>query len=388
MTFQVREASGGTALDTLASNLSQDAEIDWKQRRHSLRHTAGTVVHGRTKKCGCVPIGSQVDIIKGDHGGHHFNGLETCGSVWTCPVCAVKITESRRTDVKEVLEAHLLAGGKAAMFTLTIPHTKFQKVRELRKAVSESWTKVQQGVGWKTMKRNVGWEGAIRALEVTHGNNGWHPHLHVVILFSKGLTEVKTQVFSGLLFERWARAVARSGFGKCSEEAFSVEPITDAEGVSKYCQKWGVAEELTKAHIKQGKAGGRSPWQILADIEEHNEPRDRALFSEYAEAFKGARQLTWTKGVRDRYLEQPEQTDDELSREPECSDIEVARELTIDRSVWRFIAEHRIQGKMLSVMDSRGVEGVYEMLRSYRIPFAIGERHGMYGNIIPTITKP
>ena len=368
-------------LDTLANRLSltsqkEGKQIDWKDRRHALRHVSGNVIGGRTRKCGCAPIGGFVDVMERDAGGHHFNGLETCGSVWNCPVCAVKITEQRRTDVKAVLEAHLRQGGEAVMATVTIPHTRFQRVLELRKAVSTNWTKVQQGIGWKSMKNNAGFVGSIRALEVTHGANGWHPHLHVVILFKQGVNQKLIDRFSGLLFQRWARAIERSGFGTCSEEAFSVEPITDAEGVSKYCQKWGAAEELTKAHIKHGRSGGRSPWQILSDIAENNLPRDRALFAEYASAFKGSRQLTWTLGLRDRYLSEPELPDEKVAEELECSDVERNRALTIDRTVWKQISGRVLQGKLLTAMDQKGVDGVYEMLRRYEIPFAIGDRLG------------
>ena len=380
------------SLDTLASKVSLDAErgsegVNWKERRHHLRYTAGRVLGGRTAKCGSSMIGGHVDVIRGDGGGHHFNGLETCGSVWACPVCAVKITESRRADVKAVLEAHLASGGKAAMFTLTIPHTRFQHVLDTRKAVAAGWKAVQQGVGWKAMKSQSGFVGSIRALEVTHGANGWHPHLHVVILFSSRLTNVNLNIFSDNLFKRWSRSIARLGFGTCSEKGFSVEEIWDPEGVSKYCQKWGVAEELTKAHLKTGKAGGRSPWQILADIQEHNRPQDRALFAEYSAAFKGARQLTWTNGLRDKYLDEPEQSDEDLSQEPECADVEARRTLQINRAIWREIALRQLQGKLLILMDQEGIPGVYDLLREYGIRFAIGERQGMYGNLVPIITS-
>ena len=204
-------------------------------------------------------------------------------------------------------------------------------------------------------------------------------------MFSKGLTEVNLSIFSDNLFNRWSRSIARLGFGECSEKGFSVEKIWDAEGVSKYCQKWGVAEELTKAHLKKGKAGGRSPWQILADIQEHNLPQDRALFAEYSVAFKGARQLTWTNGLRDLYLDAPERSDEELAEEPDCADVEARRTLQINRAIWREITLRQLQGQLLTRMDQEGIPGVYDLLREHRIRFAIGEREGMYGNVTPII---
>lgn len=377
-------------LDTLASRVSPqgvdgEEKTDWKAKRHDLRYVSGSVVGGRTQKCGCAPIGSQVDLCRGDTGGHHFSGLETCGSVWTCPVCAVKITERRRSDVREVIAKHLESGGGAVMVTLTIPHSRFDRCEDLRKAVSTSWQKVQSGKGWKDRKTRCGLTGSIRALEVTHGQNGWHPHLHIVFLFSGASQDAHIQDFGQFIFQRWSRAVERDGHGLCSEKAFSVEKIEDAEGVSKYCQKWGAAEELTKAHIKNGRAGGRSPWQILTDIKEDGSKRDKALFSEYASAFKGARQLTWTVGLRARYIEADEQSDEDIAGDPKCADIEKDRVMTIDGQVWKYVRRARAQAKFLNVADQGGSDAAIEMLKVMKIPIIIHEKRGLYGNIVPVI---
>lgn len=387
-------------LDNTASRLSlpDDQATDpaaWREIRYGLRRTAGKVIGGRVKDCGHAAVGTTVGIVRGDHGGHHFSGIETCGSVWVCPVCAAKITERRREEVKWTLEAALDEGSKAAMFTLTIPHTRFDDLGTLRRGVSKCWEKVQAGVGWKAMKVRTGFIGSIRALEVTHGGNGWHPHLHVVIVFDQGLNQERLSGFSSELFARWARAVEREGFGVCSEKAFSVEPIHDAEGVSKYCQKWGAAEELTKAHVKKGREGGRTPFQILADIHdaEHAEVieggdrkkmrQDRALFSDYSSSFKGARQLTWSRGLRQKYMGEPEHTDEEIAgEEPASSDHEANTEALISRDVWRPIAKAGLQAQILTAMDRGGSKAVSALLRQKGIRFCQGELVGLHGNVV------
>lgn len=55
-----------------------------------------------------------------------FQGVETCGSVWHCPVCAPKIAEKRRVEVGQAIERHFADGGMAIMVTLTIPHHVYQ----------------------------------------------------------------------------------------------------------------------------------------------------------------------------------------------------------------------------------------------------------------------
>lgn len=119
-----------------------------KSRRHALRRAAGKLMpRERVSGCGQKAMGGKVTIHH--HGGHaHFGSVETCGSVWHCPVCAAKITEGRRTDLEALLAAHRAAGGTAFMATLTIPHHRFQTCKSLRDAVSTAWRKVKSGKAW------------------------------------------------------------------------------------------------------------------------------------------------------------------------------------------------------------------------------------------------
>jgi hypothetical protein len=94
-----------------------------------------------------------------------------------------------------------------------------------------------------------------------------------------------------------------------------------------YVAKFGLADELALSPSKEGRPGGqRTPMQILSDISaagQSNE-RDVALWREYATEMHGARQLTWSKGLRSRFSIE-EATDDEFAGEPESrSDTEIA----------------------------------------------------------------
>jgi len=158
------------------SSPTKSGKASWKKRRHKLRRTAGNIVGGRVKQCGRKPIGPSIGLMRRCDSGHHFSGLETCGSVWACPVCSVKVTETRKVEIKTVLDGHYATGGIAAMATLTIPHHVFQSPRELRRAVSGAFRKVKSGKPWQKARAKYQWAGDVRALEVTHGRSGWHPH--------------------------------------------------------------------------------------------------------------------------------------------------------------------------------------------------------------------
>lgn len=356
-----------------------------KKRRHALRRAAGRVLgpDWRVKDCGQKALGDNVTLHH--HDGHsHFSGIETCGSIWTCPVCAAKITEGRRQDLDALLRAHREAGGTAYMATFTIPHHRFQKCKDLRKAVSEAWRKVKSGKPWIRAREGHGWMGDVRALEITHGANGWHPHLHVLIFFKPGTPKETMFSFGGWLFDAWASAIGRLGMGNCSKSAFTFDVVNADDGAADYVGKWGAALELTKAHTKQGRNGGRTPWQILGDISGTQNSADERLFREYARAFKGARQLTWSREIRKLYLSAPEMADDELA---ECPDSPETQTGTLTKDLFRVIVSKGKTADVLAAQEAHGLDGVLQALTQLGIPWYLSQMPGLQrGRMVPLIS--
>lgn len=372
------------SLDRHASNVSPgNSQGDRKRQRHALRRAAGKALpSARVATCGQNALGARVSLHVCEGQGH-FSGVETCGSVWTCPVCAPKITETRREDIDAVLGGHQAAGGLACMATLTIPHHRFQRCAELRKAVTEAWRMVKAGKGWQAAQQRLSWLGDIRALEITHGENGWHPHLHVLVFFKVGARTDTLERFGAWLFEAWAHAIARLGFGSCSADAFTWEKARAGTGAADYVGKWGAALELTKAHTKRGR-GGRTPWQILADFLERGEVRDRNLIREYAKAFHGARQLTWSRKLRPLYLQTPEVTDTAAATEPDTAETQVA---AIDRRVFKVIVTRGKTAEILTALEAGGLRAVLRALTRLRIPWHLSKVPGFaQGKYVPCIT--
>jgi hypothetical protein len=186
----------------------------------------------RVRNCGRKMVGNRATLHQ-CNGIAHFGGVETCGSIWVCPVCAAKITEGRRAEIDHILQAHREAGGRAYMATFTLPHYAFQACAPLRRAVSDCWRKVKSGKAWVEARERYGWLGDIRALEITHGRNGWHPHLHVLILLEPWADKREAYALGGWMFDRWAAAVERTGLGRCSVDAFSFEPVDGERGAAR-----------------------------------------------------------------------------------------------------------------------------------------------------------
>lgn len=241
-----------------------------------------------------------------------YSGLYTCGDVWLCPDCAAKISRRRRT---ELAEAVVSAGGQnlaASMVTYTFPHGWTDDLAQTMEKFSKARQKLRSQRAWVNFKARWGVVGEIKALEVTHGSHGWHPHLHVAV-FSTPVPEDQRPEYEAELYQLWRSACCKADLPDPSEEhGVHVSWFEDPQKLDlAYIAKWSAIQELTGSQSKQGKRHGRSPWQLLEDAGGGCMDPQRAaqLWHEYAGVFHGRRQLSWSKGLRER-LHLPKLFDD------------------------------------------------------------------------------
>lgn len=292
----VYQASEAQPLVNIANRITP-GRSERRKRTYRLRNVAARLLPDeRVAMCGRRPHLSHVDVRCGDCGASYV-GLETCGSVWTCPVCGTKIAEERRREIRALVEQHCRNGGTVYMCAFTLAHSVMHSARDLRKAVAGSFQRMLAGASWKRALAKAGCIGGIRTLEVTVGRNGWHPHIHATFWFDHS-DEARAAEFGIWLFQRWARIVARAGFGRCNPEIWRFERAAHYDAVIDYVVKGNFDMELTRGHMKLAKGGGRSPWQLLDDAA-HGDRRAERQFREFAAAFKGARQLTWFGCIRE-----------------------------------------------------------------------------------------
>ena len=61
-----------------------------------------------------------------------YGGLQTCGSVWVCPVCgAQRWWNVAAGEIQQAMAQHRACGGEVHLLTLTAPHTRFDVLEEL-----------------------------------------------------------------------------------------------------------------------------------------------------------------------------------------------------------------------------------------------------------------
>jgi Replication protein len=261
-----------------------------------------------------------------EHKKAFYAGFECCGSVWGCPLCAPKITERRRVEVNEAIEQAKELGLQVMLATFTVPHGMGDSPLSIRKQMMEAWRRGSTSRAGKQMRKMIGLKGYIRAVEVTFGENGFHPHMHVLLFLE---TTWSPEVIRRFWYPIWLDGCRKSGLDDPSE-AYGVR-VDDGTHAANYVSKWGMDSELTKGHLKKGKKSV-NPWDLLrvftfgvegicSELREVVEAlgidkkRAGALFLTFFKAFKGSRQLYWSNGLRALLGLDKEKSDQELAEE-------------------------------------------------------------------------
>jgi hypothetical protein len=249
--------------------------------------------------------------------------------------------------------------------TLTAPHQRSDELAPLlakqAKAVGSFWKD-------KTVRNvltEMGTIGQIRAWEVTHGrksaqNNGWHPHFHVLLFSGSGVDlarfdKAQMQDWAVRLYLRWAAKCKAAGLGEPSFKHGL--KLDDGDKAAAYATKWGLEDEITRGHIKKGKQGGETPFDLLRSfLADKSDKQAAALFQVYAAAFKGKRQLHWSHGLKARYAIEDATDEEVCQRMEERADL--LGQITVDQ--WRDVLKVEARA---TVLEIAALSGWYEVQR-------------------------
>ena len=360
--------TGGSA-GALGSNAKLRATfydpMESRVQRFALQSMARAILpESRTAKCLRIrAFDSDVQVWKSrEHGTASYGGLQTCGSVWACPVCSAKIAERRRVELLDAMEMHKAQGGTVSLLTLTTPHQRGDNLVELLAQQGKALQSFLRDFTVKAVFAEMGHLGQVRALEVTHGrksvkNNGWHPHFHILQFHQVKGSEADRKDWTARLYLRWVAYCEKAGLGIPSY-AHGIK-LDDGMKAAQYVTKWGLEDEMTKGHTKKGKAGGESPFDLLrAVLADRTDRQAAALFKEFAQGFKGKQQLSWSRGLKARFMVD-EKTDEELSQEKDDRATLLGL-LTVDQ--WRDVLKVDGRGVLLDIAAKGGWHNVQRYL--------------------------
>ena len=376
---------------------------------YRLRDDIRAISQPRCQACGRAVVCSsgQVAVLVTPDGRVKLSGLAHCGSVWECPTCQMQILQARAEQVSTGVERH--GKTRVAMLTLTIRHAQGDSLKRMRTLLVRTWGAMLRHRQFKKWQRDAGVVGFVRAVEVKHGPNGWHPHLHVLFFFDDdvptayapkknggfrsvwdcpdfealtGLWRHQVQYMFGKSFAGIGRverkhndkrkqqlaAISAAGapYKPTPKRALKATLASDGE----YIAKLGL--ELSDPALKSGHTIGddgkvrRTPFAIAQDYADAarivNSKRmpsavkrdamltlatDKHLWRTYCADMRGAQRLVWSNGLK-AMLDIVELPDEIILEEEEAQpgDRLVG---TIPAATWNAIRDERISGNPMSL---------------------------------------
>lgn len=225
--------------------------------------------------------------------------------------------------------------------TSTIPHDQGDGLVPLFDGVTKAWADVRADVSVRQWfgDHHVDW---VRATEVTHGANGWHPHLHTALITERPLERSEAQELRSIMYEPWCRSAERSGWRRPSEK-YGLSVIRCSSGqIGEYVSKVeGLADELTRLDVKRSSNKTDPPFTIL-NRAVGGDQKASAIWHEYERGTKGRRALMPSQRFRVRLQLGVEQPDSELSDPSEPT--------------WRLFGELNVGESEMLVMHPQGFE--------------------------------
>ncbi len=317
--------------------------------RSGLRHLlTGNESHKSLLDCGNpVPEANHTTIERDQNGRISYGNLVRCGSKQLCVSCAGKGRAEEASLVSWRIDQHFEAGKAISMLTVAPRHDAGERLAPNKACLAECFADTWRSRTMQAVLGVYGVEGTAKVLEITHGTNGHHPHLHVLMFHERfidvpeGDQRELIHTFSVEFNKRLARwnqracrhpkaAVAGVKYTTVADEdgrqrrKATYKPVTNAEwyGLDPSQERYAdlahginfvpiardgdtsgriaayvgkIALEMTRSDLKTGKTeGSRSLFQIMADYGRTREPVDGALIIEIADVLKGVQLVSWT----------------------------------------------------------------------------------------------
>lgn len=354
-----------------------------RRHGHDRLSAAGRLLEGwQVSYCMKTPRNNTVEVWSNGETAH-YKGLHWCSSVWTCPVCASRITEVRRQELRQAVAANNYA---KVLVTVTMQHDrpldandKRNQLKALIEDLNKALKRLKAGRWWQEFCRRWHVVAHVSSLETTYGANGWHPHKHWLVWLDLPEGEIDAERLKTELTDRYKALLAKSG--RYASDIYGIDVQIGDQAAGDYVAKWSLEDEVTKAAVKDGREGGLSVWQLL-DRYIDGDDQAGALFVEYAKATLGKRQLVWSKGGRAKLGLGKEKTDEEIALAAEDETEDNDRILvTLDRQAWSTVVRKNAVIDLLEVADGADLAHILAFLDR------LGVRQGVaFGAPIGTVT--
>jgi hypothetical protein len=323
----------------------------------------------RVAKCHVIPWARSVDVLYApEYQRACLRGLTTCGSPWACPLCSAKISVRRRGEIRLGISAWEAAGGRVVLVTYTLRHKRGDDLRFMLESMGAARRALKSGRAAQLLGVAFGVAGSIRSLEITHGENGWHPHYHELLFVAGGVDvdALRVQLLAG-----WAAALVGAGLRDITGRGVDVRAadLSVADYLSKFGhdRAWGLDAEITMGRLKQAHLGGRTPVQLLA-ASVAGDAGAGDLWRVYAVATQGQQQTAWSAGLRARLGLAVGQSDAQVAASIEG--IYSALLVALTRSQWRVVRANDAIPELMAVAYRGVAVDLWQFLAKLGVPGA------------------
>lgn len=234
-------------------------------------------VSRRVADCGLRPVGDPALVVQDTDAGRcaFWRGLLQCGRQHSCPICAARRAATRADELNRLMAGD--PGGRWQMVTLTVRHNASESLRTVLDRLVGAYRRVRSLRGVREIyDEHV--TASVRAIEVTYGKNGWHPHIHLLLRTTEW-TNAQRDVFE----RAWL------GKGSSASGTFGVvwsDALGWTEGRARYLSK--LSAEVAGIG-KQPRNGNETPWQIAERA--LSDPKAKQLWTEFQSTMAGRRIL-------------------------------------------------------------------------------------------------
>ena len=352
------EAVLGNQGDTEQAGEPLDRRAERSRDQHVIRRAirralAGIVAHKSLVACGNPLPGEDHTTFERDSNGRiRLGKVARCGSKQLCVTCAGRLRAAEAMLIAWRVFCHFCKGGGVSMITIAPRHQRGEALAPNKACLIESYNAAWRSAAMRAIQAKYGIIGTARVFEVTYGENGWHPHLHVLLFHERFLdiTEGEQRELLVVFHREFNRQLAKWATKTCQHpdaartgitytpivengrptgrrkatyrpptnaewygldpnevrdadltHGINFVPITpDGEAGGKIAAYVGKIQlEMTRSDLKTGKTdGSRSLFQIMNDYGTHNHPADGELIREAAAVLKGVHLVVWSGAFR------------------------------------------------------------------------------------------
>lgn len=375
-----------------------------RSERHRLRrwlhaHSSINRVRGCGFALGVNRVAINLGVRSNGSKAAMSSGIATCESVWNCPVCSAKIAAERADQLLRGFKAWRKSHGGVVFATFTLRHSYQQTLEDVWNGLGGSWRSFLGGAGWQKMQSRYGLGGWVRQVEVTHGTNGWHVHLHVAFFVRDAdtITDEWTDQLRSDLIDRWTLACDVNGFD-ADAHAQDVRRTFSDSGLAAYMNKSqyqldkGMADELTRSATKTAKGTSRTPFAILADLADKTaEPTcscvtrpaqqgtyyvkrcDICLWREWETTAAGRKQQGWSNGLQALLARLVEDLEADPSAEGEDDYVVDAYEIArLEAKDYNRLVREGLLCKLYSALEQYGPQYALDLLYVWKIEYLPG----------------